>query len=357
MLRIFLFLGIASAGQNAVGTCTLTNSCDQWSPCCNNAGWCGATYDFCGAGCYEGGNFNSTKCLPKPSCSAGKMALSPKRIAKYGDFEGDFTSQDFTIEGEHTLDEDVVVLKLKRPGSGTTLRSTRYINFGRISADLTMSRVGGVVTSFITLSDTKDEVDFEWVGRGKDEIQTNWYYRGMMPDWKDTHMNAIPDSSSTHNYALDLTPSSITWLIDGVPVRTLDRTDDQFPASPTRFSFSIWDGAAGSPGTREWAGGDVDWEDSQFKKDGFFSLRISNIEVKCYGAATSNDSDFEMDSKFGMILKNTKPVNTPVPQNYSNPNAPPTKSIMNPYTIITSNTASSISHSATLLIITLISLI
>lgn len=353
MFRILLLLGVVRAGQS-VGTCTLTASCDQWSPCCNSAGWCGATYDFCGAGCYEGGNFNATKCLPKPACAAGKMKLAANRIAKLSEFKGDYLSQDFTVEGDYAVDGDAVVLKLGKPGSGVTLRSTRYINFGRISADLSMKRVGGVVTSFITMSDAKDEVDFEWVGRGRDETQTNWYYRGMMPDYNSTHMKLIPDPVSTHNYAIDLTPAKITWLIDGAPVRTLDRTDDQFPATPTRFSFSIWDGAAGSPGTREWAGGAVDWDDAGFKKDGFFSLRISNLDVQCYGAPTSKDSDFEMDPKFGLIVKNVKPVTTPEPKGYTNPNAPPTTK--GSYNIIPSD-AAPVAPSAALLLLALISLI
>ncbi|KAI0243585.1 putative glycosidase CRH2 [Massospora cicadina] len=228
---------------HGAGVCTLTPSCDEWSPCCNTAGWCGASYGFCGAGCHEEGNFNSTRCLPKPACSDGTFKVSTDRIAEEVGFNGDYINRDFTVQGEYSIEGEGILLKLSKPGTGTVLRSTRYINFGRISADLSMKRVGGVVTSFITMADNKDEVDFEFVGNG--EIQSNWYYRGIVPEYKDNHQKIISLPTTTHNYAIDLTQDAITWLIDGIPVRTLPRKDDQFPSTPTRFSFSIWDGSSG----------------------------------------------------------------------------------------------------------------
>lgn len=58
--------------------------------------------------------------------------------------------------------------------------NNHYIWYGKISGKIKSSRGKGVVTAFILLSDTKDEIDFEFVGADLDNVQTNYYFQGML---------------------------------------------------------------------------------------------------------------------------------------------------------------------------------
>lgn len=49
-------------------------------------------------------------------------------------------------------------------GHGPTLNSTTYMHYGRLSATIKSSKVGGAITAVILISDTGDEIDFEVIG-------------------------------------------------------------------------------------------------------------------------------------------------------------------------------------------------
>ncbi|KAI0216693.1 putative glycosidase CRH2, partial [Massospora cicadina] len=190
------------------------------------AGWVGASYGFCGAGCHEEGNFNSTRCLPNLRASDGTFKVSTDRIAEEVGFNGDYINRDFTVQGEYSIEgEDFTEAIEAWHRHGTAFHTLHQL-----------CGVGG-------------EVDFEFVGNG--EIQSNWYYQGIVP-------------GTEFRYA-------------HVP-----RKDDQFP-STTRFSFSIAGRPSGEAGTREWAGGMVNWD-----------------LIKPSGAFTLTDDDFELDSELDL---------------------------------------------------------
>lgn len=66
------------------------------------------------------------------------------------------------------------------PGTvGTLLSSTHYVWYGKISATLLTSKGAGVVTAFILMSDSKDEIDYEFVGVDLQDAQTNFYAQGI----------------------------------------------------------------------------------------------------------------------------------------------------------------------------------
>ena len=62
---------------------------------------------------------------------------------------------------------------------GTLMSSVNYIWYGKISATLTTSKGQGVVTAFILMSDSKDEIDYEFVGVDLQNGQTNYYSQGI----------------------------------------------------------------------------------------------------------------------------------------------------------------------------------
>ncbi len=80
----------------------------------------------------------------------------------------------------------------------------------------------------------------------------------------------------------------MTWTIDGNVVRVLTRemTRDAngaytFPSTPSRIQFSVWDGGAGAAGTRDWAGGYIDW--SGVGPTGYYSATFENVMIQCQG--------------------------------------------------------------------------
>ena len=63
--------------------------------------------------------------------------------------------------------------------SGTLLASTSYVWYGKVSAQMKSSRGQGVVSAFILLSDVKDEIDFEFVGKDLQSAESNYYFQGI----------------------------------------------------------------------------------------------------------------------------------------------------------------------------------
>lgn len=62
---------------------------------------------------------------------------------------------------------------------GTLIKSTTFMWYGRFEASIRTSPGAGVVTAFIALGDSKDEIDFEWIGSQHVSTQTNFYSLGV----------------------------------------------------------------------------------------------------------------------------------------------------------------------------------
>ncbi len=129
----------------------------------------------------------------------------------------------------------------------------------------------GVITSAVLMSDTRDEIDWEWSGndfnQSQPTVQTNYYGKGITGHWdRGTQPRVGPNmTQGCHTYTIDWTPDALTWSLDGVVLRTLlakdcDSADHQYPQTPSRFHLGLWD--AGGPDVPEytvlWAGGYTD---------------------------------------------------------------------------------------------------
>lgn len=53
----------------------------------------------------------------------------------------------------------------------------------RISNIVKTGRWAGVVTAFITMSNIKDEIDWEFPGTNTTTGQTNYYWQGVIRTW------------------------------------------------------------------------------------------------------------------------------------------------------------------------------
>lgn len=92
---------------------------------------------------------------------------------------GDASKADWSSSGEPAEYDSSVLLTLSQGTVGTLLASTHYVWYGKVSAKMKTSAGAGVVTAFILMSDTKDEIDFEFIGADLMTAQTNFYSLGV----------------------------------------------------------------------------------------------------------------------------------------------------------------------------------
>lgn len=130
-------------------------------------------------------SFKLDSCVPAPVCESKKYDMaSLDDVAPVTKYLGDSSKADWISSGTplQAPSKDAVILTLAEDGgssSGTLLSSTVYVWYGKITAQMKSSRGQGVVSAFILMSDSKDEIDFEFVGADLDNAQSNFYFQGI----------------------------------------------------------------------------------------------------------------------------------------------------------------------------------
>ncbi|KAI8917960.1 concanavalin A-like lectin/glucanase domain-containing protein [Entophlyctis helioformis] len=220
---------------------------------------------------------------------------------------------------------------------GTRISTSRYLQYGRITARFKPVQVPGVVTTFITFSDiqtqigdetTQDEIDWEIVGKDPSRPEYNVFTYKALGLERGSHGGPIPrpiDPNVAHDYTIDWRRDRIIWSIDGVVQRTLLRTESRatnprnlppgefwFPVAPSRIQISLWDGT--SEAVRGWAGYPITWG-NQDKLEATFEY----IDVQCYN---NNDQPVARWSADGSGARTSEIIPT-VPQMPVNPKAAP----------------------------------
>ncbi|GAA6034288.1 hypothetical protein JCM8097_003826 [Rhodosporidiobolus ruineniae] len=296
--------GTAPAGGSGTTTTSSTTkscgwdySCPKTSPCCTEYGYCSAGVG-CLGGCNPHWSYGDGYCAPLASCANANYTFADdSRIqSNHTAWDGDSTKYDFTLDKLDTANNSIVqngelVLSLTEDGGGTRVSTTRNMLYGTISAYMKTVGTAGVVTAFITMSGVKDEIDIEWTGGETDEVQTNYFWEGVVPDWTENHggtHTAKNRDTTYHTYTMNWTPTQLQWLVDNKVVRTLLKSNttggNQYPQTPSRVQFSVWPaGIAGtSNGTIEWAGGMIDWSSKEYTSQGYFSANVKWLSIQCY---------------------------------------------------------------------------
>lgn len=296
MLIAFLLL-LAAGAVNAAVYCNSSQSCPQDKPCCSQYGECGSG-SYCLGGCNPAFSYNIKACMPMPMCkdSSTNFKNYSSKLGKMSEYLGDAEDSDWIYEG-YTLDyddkdDDALILAMPKNTAGTVISSTRYIWYGKVSAKLKSSHLGGVVTAFILFSSVQDEIDFEYVGADLETVQTNYYFQGTLNYTNSKNISASDTFENYHTYEVDWHEDHVTWSVDGVAGRTLfknqtynETTDSyDFPQTPARVQISLWPGgdAANPPGTIAWAGGLINWDADDLKDPGYYYMFLHDINVTCY---------------------------------------------------------------------------
>lgn len=165
------------------------------------------------------------------------------------------------------------VFPIEKQTDAPYIWTTSYFLYGHV--DVVMQAAPGiaVISSAVLMSDTADEVDWEWSGnnyRHSDpNVQTNYFGKGITANYdrSTSVFTKFEMTAGLHKYSIDWTAEGLTWSIDGQLVRTLlrkdcDNADHQYPQTPSRFHLGVW--VAGDPdrqaeGVRQWAGGNTDF--------------------------------------------------------------------------------------------------
>ncbi|KAH7175285.1 concanavalin A-like lectin/glucanase domain-containing protein [Dactylonectria macrodidyma] len=173
-------------------------------------------------------------------------------------------------------------------GDSPTLQTSWYIFFGRVEVHARAASGTGIVSCVVLLSDDYDEIDWEWLGGYPDEVQTNYFGRGISTSSGRDTVEAVDDAQNTsHNYTLNWTEESLSWYLDGTLLRTVNYADasngDEYPQTPSRVKLGIWAGgdSDNSEGTISWAGGETDYD------TGPYTMIVESVDITNFNPAES----------------------------------------------------------------------
>jgi beta-glucanase (GH16 family) len=172
------------------------------------------------------------------------------------------------------------------------------------------------------MSDVKDEIDYEFVGKDLETGQSNIYWQALPYYGNSGNLTNISNTfENWHTYAVDWQPDQIIWSVDGVVKRTKTRASTwnatsglyNYPQTPSRIQMSIWPGGASTQaqGTIDWAGGAINWSSTDIQQSGYYYMQVSKVDVECYGppAGTAKDGNggisYIYDPKSSQFLNNS----------------------------------------------------
>jgi len=279
-------------------SCNATSLCGASAPCCSEFGFCG-TGTYCLGGCNPIYSHTVTSCEPAPICQDKTYTfLDNSRIINSTLYNGNASAYDFTLDNGaiYNLNSSIgeLALLLTQTNGGTRISTTRYMQYGSVTARMKTSKWAGVVTAFITMSDVKDEIDWEWPGANTTQAQSNFFWLGHV---NYTSTNGQKESisndsySNYHDYTINWQENQLDFSIDGNVVRSVKKTDTldpsgipEFPTTPARVQISIWPAGinTSAPGTVQWAGGMINWSDPDYSAaGGHFAAVVNSVKIKC----------------------------------------------------------------------------
>uniref|UniRef100_A0A1D1Z6F4 Putative glycosidase crf2 n=1 Tax=Anthurium amnicola TaxID=1678845 RepID=A0A1D1Z6F4_9ARAE len=302
-----LILVLCLLQVNAQIQCSDKSPCPESAPCCSEYGYCG-TDRFCLGGCNPFLSFKPTSCEPNPICVSNLYTFDkPERLQPTSSYTGG-TDVDFTYEGQPLFTGGNLILSLAKGTQGTRISTTRYLYYGRIFAKIKAARSVGIVTAFITMSNIKDEIDWEFLGYDLQTGQTNYFYRGYI-DYTKGVKEPVGGNiyNDFHEYGIDWSQDQLSWLIDGRIVRTVKKSDTynkttgnyDYPQTPSRIQLSIWDAGDGPEGTKNWAGGATNWNAPDIQSPGYFYAQVQTVTVECYGVQGAGN--IKVDPSWGTV--------------------------------------------------------
>ncbi|CBX96035.1 hypothetical protein IAQ61_004860 [Plenodomus lingam] len=175
---------------------------------------------------------------------------------------------------------------IAKKGDAPTIGSSTFLHYGYVEVVMKAAPGVGIVSSIVLQSDNLDEVDWEWIGGVDNRVQQNYFGKGNTTTYDRMTEAPVPNNQNEfHSYALNWTAESLTWIVDGKPTRTLNKADanggKNYPQTPCNVRLGNWPGGdSENEGTRQWAGGNVTWDNAPFK------MTVKSIKVINYSPGT-----------------------------------------------------------------------
>ncbi|QDS76036.1 hypothetical protein FKW77_005245 [Venturia effusa] len=225
----------------------------------------------------------TTECDPLLKTCPNDAAIPAKLTASFS--EGIPKGWRRTIcKGPLTFSPEGASIGYKEAEDCTSVETIGTALFGNFEVKLKAAPGKGIVSSIVLQSDVRDEIDWEFLGGEDYRVQSNYFGKGDTTTYD--RMIYIPtpnNQASYHTYGINWTSASITWTLDGAPVRTLNYADakggSRFPQTPARLKIGIWAAPTDKPGIIEWAGGLVDMSKAPF------AMILKEVDIVNYSPA------------------------------------------------------------------------
>lgn len=189
--------------------------------------------------------------------------------------------------GTVTYGSDGATFTVSQSGDAPQLTSVFYIMFGRVEITLKAAPGAGIVSSFVLQSDCLDEIDWEWLGADPDEVQSNYFGKGLTTSYNRGQFHTLSGTQDNFiTYVIDWTDERIVWTAGDTVLRQLgsgDAEEGQYPQTPMQVKFGAWSGgdSSNAQGTIDWARGPTDYT------QGPFSMYVRDIKVTDYSTGSS----------------------------------------------------------------------
>ncbi|KAI9143389.1 concanavalin A-like lectin/glucanase domain-containing protein [Paraphysoderma sedebokerense] len=328
VLPLIILTFICLANSAIAGICpNAKKQCDKSSPCCNSGGYCTDEPMSCyiEEGCNPDGSFPNACIKDVPKCKSFREDFNRlDAVPLPSQYRGNPDWQHLIDEyGGTTIENGYLVLTSKfdetdKKAKIVRVRSTRWYQYGVITARLRTGLAPGLVNSFIykahaNRDDIGDEIDYEWVYKPLTESQTNYYMDGVL-DYSRGFPYYFPNSTTNgefHDYSIDWKPNYIAWVIDGITVRNVTKNaTGPFVDDLGRFFISIWDTCGHPIDTVNWAGGASPWcsaTPSAEAKSAQYKMYVDWVEIKCYGPEDDTPVDTYVPDTRKAVKSNDDP--------------------------------------------------
>lgn len=174
------------------------------------------------------------------------------------------------------------IFTIAQHGDAPTIASTFAIFWGRVEVIMRAASGQGIISSIVLLSDDLDEIDWEIMGGNTTHVETNYFGKGNITQENALYYPCDNPQGALHNYTTVWSSEQIEYHLDNKIVRTVpygsavdSAGKTMYPQTPTFLKIGSW--AAGDPteplGTRQWAGGLVDYN------DGPFDMYVKSVHV------------------------------------------------------------------------------
>lgn len=186
----------------------------------------------------------STDCNPTKKSCPNDPGLSA------GSFDSDFATGTRADKApwrgaDHTVlhySSDGAEFTIRNKNDAPTISTDFYVFGARVDVTMRAAPGQGIVSSIVLESDDLDEIDWEFLGGNKHQVQSNFFGKGNTSSYDRAQTHPVPDCQDTfHMYSISWNHAQIEFMIDGAIIRTVPYdsgstvSGQNYPQTPMRL--------------------------------------------------------------------------------------------------------------------------